>query len=197
MKIIPLLAVPLALAAAPQAPVKVATQLSAGMQLVYVSDGRTQSPWVVDSVQVGQQLRPGADCASLQISRRPSDPRPDRSKLCLAGDTLYRWSHSAWEVFRPVGPDMDLTLLKSNGDSVRYETEALGEDMISGTAVQVVSTTVTTVDGRGNPRLRVRERYAVTLATATSGTFESPDPSGPGRWTARHKFELKSMRPGP
>jgi hypothetical protein len=197
MRIVALLAIPVGLAAPLQAPVKVGSQLAVGMQLVYVSDGRTQSPWVVDSVQVGQPLRAGADCASVQISRRPSDPRPDRSKLCLVGDTLFRWSHNAWEVFRPVGPDMNLTLLKSNGDTVRYETGALGEDMISGTAVPVVSTTVTTVDGRGNPRLRVRERYAVTLATATSGTFESPDPSEPGRWTARHRFELKALRPGP
>ncbi len=179
-----------------QQPVRLASQLAKGMQLVYSSDGRSQQPWSVDSVLVGQPLQPGADCASLSLRRGGANPKPERSKLCLSADTLYRWEpgRGTWAVFRPVGPDMMLTILKSNGDSVRYETGALGEDMISGTSIQVVNTTVTTVDARGRPRLRVRERYAVTLTTATRGTFESPDPAGAGRWVARHTFELKELR---
>jgi hypothetical protein len=90
---------------------------------------------------------------------------------------------------------MTVTIVKSNGDSVHYATGALGEDMISGNSIAVVNTTVTTVDGKGRPRLRVRERYAVTLATATSGTFESPAPDDPGRWLTQHKFVLKDLKP--
>jgi len=175
-----------------------ASRLVPGTQLFYVSDGRAQPPWVVDSVQTGQPLKPGADCASLTLRRRPEDPKPERSRLCLASDTLYRWEKAAgaWVVFRPVGPDMAVTLVKANGDSVHYETGALGEDMVSGNAIGVVSTTVTTVDASGRARLRVQERYAISLATATSGTFEAPDPAAPGRWVVRHTFALKELRPG-
>ena len=174
-----------------------ASGLIDGMQLIYASDGRVQPPWVVDSVRTAQPLRPASQCAMVALRRRPSDPRPDRSKLCLAADTLYRWeaARNAWDPFRPVGPDMTLTLVRANGDTVRYETGALGEDMVSGQAVTVVSTTVTTVDRQGRPRLRVRERFAVSLATAVSGTFEAPDPSSPGHWVTRHTFTLREVVP--
>jgi hypothetical protein len=179
-----------------QQPARVASLLDEGMQLVYVSDGRTQAPWTVDSVRVGLPLRDGSDCATLSLRRGPQDPRPERSRLCLAADTLYRWDskRNGWSVFRPVGPDMNLTVVRPNGDSVHYATGPLGEDVVSGTAVQVVSTTVTTVDAQGRSRLRVRERYAVTLATATSGTFEVPDPTNRGSWVPQHTFTLKEMR---
>lgn len=180
-----------------QQPARLGSQLSEGMQLVYVSDGRSQPPWSVDSLRVGEPMRPAADCVSVTLRRGRADPRPQRSRLCLSADTLYRWepARKSWSVSRPVGPDMNLSIVKANGDSVNYSTGALGEDMISGTAIQVVTTTVTTVDAQGRPRLRVRERYAVTLATATSGTFEAPDPANAGRWVTSHSFELKEIRP--
>ena len=183
--------------AAAQEPARLASQLGEGMQLIYESDGRPQAALTVDSLGVGAPLRPGSDCATLSLRKGPTDPKPERNRLCLAADTLYRWDarRGSWSVLRPVGPDMTLTVVKANGDRVQYATGALGEDMISGTAIQVVSTTATTVDARGRPRLRVRERYAVTLATATSGTFESPDPSAPGQWVAQHTFVLKGLRP--
>ncbi|MGH7497635.1 MAG: hypothetical protein ACREL3_02155 [Gemmatimonadales bacterium] len=180
-----------------QQPARVASQLSKGMALVYVSDGRSQPPWLVDSLGAGDPLRPGTDCASVSLRRGATDRRPEHSRLCLSSDTLYRWesARKSWSMFRPVGPDMSFTIVKANGDSVHYATGALGEDMISGTAIQVVNTTMTTVDALGRPRLRVRERYAVSLATATSGTFEAPDPAGGGRWVPKHTFELKELRP--
>ena len=175
-----------------------ASRLTPGTQLFYVSDGREQPPWIVDSVQIGQPLKPGAECASLSLRRKPDDPKPERSRLCLASDTLYRWEKAtgAWVISRPVGPDMAVTLVKTNGDSVRFETGARGEDMVSGNAIGVVSTTATTVDATGRPRLRVRERYAVSLATAISGTFEAPDPAARGLWILKHTFALKELRPG-
>ena len=171
-----------------------ASRLSPGTKLFYVSDGREQPPWVVDSVQIAQALKPGADCATLTLRRKPEDPKLERSRLCVASDTLYRWEKGAWAVSRPVGPDMSLTLVKANGDSVHYETGALGEDMVSGNAIAVVSTTVTTVDASGRARLRVRERYALSLATAVSGTFEAPDPAARGLWILKHTFALKELR---
>ncbi len=196
MKIAIVLAAVGASLAPPQEPARLASQLGEGMQLIYESDGRSQRPLTVDSLAVGRPLRPGADCATLSLRKGPTDPKPERSRLCLAADTLYRWDagRGSWSVFRPVGPDMELTIVRPNGDSVHYANGALGEDMISGTAIPVVSTTATTVDSRGRPRLRVRERYAVTLATATSGTFESPDPSAPGQWVARHTFVLRGLK---
>ncbi len=174
-----------------------ASRLTPGTQLFYVSDGREQSPWIVDSVQTGQPLKPNAECASLTLRRKPADPKPERSRLCLASDTLYRWEKGAgaWVVSRPVGPDMAVTVVKPNGDSVHYETGARGEDMVSGNAIGVVSMTVTTVDAGGRARLRVRERYAISLATAISGTFEVPDPAARGLWIVKHTFALKELRP--
>jgi hypothetical protein len=174
-----------------------ASRLSEGAQLFYFTDGRAQPPWIVDSVRSGQALRPNADCASLTIRRSPSDRSPERSRLCVSGDTLYRLQPGKdWAPSRPVGPDMTLTIVKPNGDSVLYETGAMGEDLVSGNAIQVVSTTITTVDARGRPRFRVRERYAVSLATATGGLIENPDPGAAGQWVTKHNYSLKELKPG-
>jgi hypothetical protein len=176
----------------------VASRLTKGAQLFYFTDGRAQPPWIVDSVQTGQSFRPNADCASMTIRRTPSDTKPERSRVCVSGDTLYRLEAGKkdWKAARPVGPDMTLLMVTARGDSILYETGALGEDLISGDAIPVVSTTITTVDAKGQRRRRIRERFAVSLATATTGVIELPDPAAPGNWMVKHNYSLKELKPG-
>jgi hypothetical protein len=182
----------------PQQAGTLASRLNEGAQLFYYTDGRAQPPWIVDSVRTGQSLMPNADCASMTIRRRPSDTKPERIKACISGDTLYRGAAGGkdWSASRPVGPDMTLTVVTANGDTSHYETGALGEDLISGASIQIVTTTITTVDAKGRPRSRVRERYAVSLAAATNGVIETPVPSSPGTWDVKHNYSLKELKPG-
>lgn len=182
----------------PQQAGVLASRLSEGAQLFYYTDGRAQAPWIVDSVRTGQPFIPNADCASMTIRRRPSDTKPEKTRACISGDTLYRWEpgKKSWSPSRPVGPDMTFTVVTAKGDTSHYETGALGEDLISGAAIQVVATTITTVDARGRPRARIRERYAVSLAAATNGVIETPNPSSPGTWDAAHNYSLKELKPG-
>jgi hypothetical protein len=173
-----------------------AADLRPGMQLVYASGGRDQAPWVIDVVERGLALKGDADCAKLGIRRRAGQTEADESRLCVDGGTLFAWDAAArdWIPQRPVGPNMQLTLPRSNGDSVRYETGALDGETIGALQIQVVATTVTTMDSSGRPKRRLRERFAVTLATATGGIFEVPDDTAPTGWRTEQAFELRAIR---
>jgi hypothetical protein len=83
---------------------------------------------------------------------------------------------------------------RPNGDSVHYETGSRAEEMIGDLRVVVVPTVVTTVDSLGRPKARLRERFALALATATGGTFERPDPAASGQWKPQSTFVLKELR---
>ena len=135
----------------------------------------------------------------VHLRRRP-DPSPsEESRLCLANDTLYRWDVKLgdWTIMRPVGPRMSWTTRQAGGDVVRYETGRTAEEKISGRAIPVVHATVTTLDSTGRPKRRLRERYALSLATATGGTFEIPDSSRAGEWRGQRTFALREIRPKP
>jgi hypothetical protein len=180
-----------------QDPAPLAGQLGQGMELVYTSDGVPQPPWTVDSVRLGVDGLPGAECVLVQIRRNPGGAAPER--FCLAHDTLYRRSkpEDRWEITRPVGPRMQWSTRRANGDSVHYETGATSVETIGGLEIGVVHTQITTVDSLGRAKARLRERYALGLLTATGGTFERPDSTAPGGWQPRSTFELKEIRPGP
>ena len=173
-----------------------ASQLRPGMQLVYASSGRDQAPWVIDVVERGLALKGDADCAKLGIRRRAGQTEADETRLCVDRDTLYAWDAAArdWTPQRPVGPHMQLTLPRPDGDSVRYETGALGEETIGTLSVRVVATTVTTMDSSGRPKRRLRERFALALATATGGIFEVPDATASTGWRTEQVFELRAIR---
>ena len=175
-----------------------ASGLEAGMQLLYESEGERQPPWSIDSVRLGGKLREGSECAVVHLRRRPDQLSPEESRLCLANDTLYRWDakREDWAIARPVGPRMTWTTREAGGDVVRYETGETAEEKISGHAIPVVHTTVTTSDSAGTPKRRLRERYALSLATATGGTFETPDTGRAGAWRSQRRFELREIRPG-
>jgi hypothetical protein len=168
------------------------------MQLLYESEGEQQPPWSIDSVSLGATLRQGAECAVVHLRRRPDQSFPDEHRLCLAHDTLYRWEakRAEWTIVRPVGPRMSWTTRQAGGDVVRYETKETAEERISGRAIPVVHTTVTTSDSTGRPKRRIRERYALSLTTATGSTFEMPDSSRAGEWRGQRSFELREIRPG-
>lgn len=175
---------------------KLATDLRSGMLLVYASDGGEQPPWSIDFVESRVALKDHADCARLRIRRQPSQAEPDENRLCVEKGTLYVWDSggNTWLPQRPVGPGMELILPRPNGDVVQYTTGTVSEEVISGLRLSVLETTVTTVDSSGRPRRRLRERYALTLATATGGRFEVPDPDAPVAWRTQQVFELREIR---
>jgi hypothetical protein len=175
---------------------KLASDLRQGMTLVYASGGQDQPAWSIVSLEVGAALKDQADCARLRIRRRPDEMEPDDSRLCVEHQTLYAWDtdRAAWLPQRPVGPDMDLTIPRAGGGSVRYVTGIVGVDVIGARRLRVVDTTVTTMDAAGKAVRRLRERYALSLATATGGRFETPDPERPGEWRTQQIFELREIR---
>ena len=167
------------------------------MRLVYHANGQEQPAWTVDSVQAGLALERYTNCVRTYIRRRVDQTQPEESRLCVSRDTLFGWDtrRAAWLPQRPVGPGMVLVLARSNGDTVRYATDSTTHENISGRQIAVLSTTVTTVDSLGRPKRRLRERYALSLTTATGGRFETPDPSAPGAWRTDQEFELREIRP--
>ena len=88
---------------------------------------------------------------------------------------------------------MTWTSRRDNGDQVRYETDQAAQETISGRSFAVVHTTVTTADSAGRPKRRLRERYAISLTTATGGAFETADSTG--AWQVQRRFELREIRP--
>ena len=124
---------------------RLAADLRAGMLLVYSSDGRAQAPWSVESVEAGAPLKPDADCARVRIRRQPTQT-PEEARLCVDQGMLHSWDgiRNAWVAQRPVGPGMELTINRPNGDVVRYVTANAAEDVIGAFRIRVVETTVTT-----------------------------------------------------
>jgi hypothetical protein len=176
---------------------RLGADLRTGMQLVYSWDGHDQPPWSLDAVETGGVFKDGAaDCIRLVIRRQPDQVEPEENRLCIVGNNLYGWdpAREGWVKQRPVGPDMELTLGRSNGDTVQYATGAVTEEVVGTFRLSVVATTVTTLDSSGRPRRRLRERYAVSLAAATGGRFEVPDPFTPGAWRTQQVFELRYIR---
>jgi hypothetical protein len=175
---------------------KLASDLRQGMTLVYASGGQDQPPWSIVSVEAGAVLKERADCARLRIRRRPDEVELDDSRLCVEEQILYAWNtdRGAWLPQRPVGPNMDLTIPRASGRSEHYVTGSIGVDVIGGRHLRVVDTTLTTIDATGNAVRRLRERYALSLATATGGRFETPDPERPGQWRTQQIFELREIR---
>jgi len=170
---------------------RVAADLSPGVQLHYTAGTQFTSPWIVDSVAVGVPLMPGADCARFTIRR--GEQAPNESRYCVLRDTMFVWDarRSAWTAQRPVGPRMTMVHARVGGDTVRYTTDTLTFETISGVRVPVLPTTVLTLDSLGKPRRRLRERYALSLATATGGVFEAAD--GNGGWRPEQIFELQRL----
>ena len=185
----------LAATAAADSP-KLAADLKPGMMLVYGSDAGNQPPWTVEAVEAGAALKENADCARVRIRRQPSQSAVEESRLCIENGMLHGWDapRNAWVAQRPVGPGMELTINRPNGDVIRYVTGSESEEVIGTFRLRVLETTVTTTDSTGRPVRRLRERYAATLTTATGGRFEVPDLGAPDGWRIQQAFELTEIR---
>jgi len=178
-----LLVLVLVVGAHQQAAQRPAAALQAGMQLLYVSDGVEQEPWVVDSVWLDAALMDRSACARVLLRRRPAQS-PDDTRVCVKSDTLFGWDarRATWVPQRPVGPNMVFRAQRANGDTVRYATSGYAEELVSGIALRVLPTMIVTVDSLGRPKRRLEERYAIALVTATMGRFEVPDSSASAGW---------------
>lgn len=161
--------------------------LVAGMVLEY-STGTGTSKWVIDSVAG----RGDPECGRVWLRRdTTSESRHD----CVRAGVLERWSDgsSRWVEQRPVGLGGRRSYRRGAG-TVEFLVEGFGVDTISGAAVPVVVTTVTTFDSAGVARRRLRERYAIGLTTATWGRFEAMDAGSPSGWTTQQEFRLVAIR---
>jgi hypothetical protein len=175
---------------------RLASDLRLGMRLVYASEGRDRPAWVVELVETGAPLKEGADCARVKIRRQAGEAAVPEERLCIENGMLYAWNarEGSWLAQRPVGPHMELTIPRANGDSVRYVTGDMEEHVIGQHRFRVVGTVMTTTDAAGKPKRRLTERYAVGLGTAIGGRFELPDPEMPGAWRTEQIFELREIR---
>jgi hypothetical protein len=184
----------LLLAVAQAAAPRVGADLRAGMQLVYGSDMGEQPPWTVERIEAGSRLMEGADCAVVQIRRQPGPAAAPVAELCVENSLLKtRNAAGEWVIQRPVAPRMEVSLTRPNGDTVRIVTGEVEEVTIGARRIPAVLTTMTTIDAAGRPRQRLTERYALSLTTATSGRFETPDASAPSGWRTTQVFELRTI----
>jgi hypothetical protein len=169
-----------------------AAGLTSGLRLVYASGGSEQPAWTVDSVTHGVVVGARQGCARIVLRTRPNQPTPELRLLCRGGDTLFAWNAAAAElrVQRPIGAGMSVAIPQANGGSVRYVTGDAGRAEVSGRGIGFVHTTVTTHDASGRLVRRLRERYAVSLATALDGVFEVPDSAAVGGWRETQRFTL-------
>lgn len=83
---------------------------------------------------------------------------------------------------------MTLRLAVANGGTAIYETAEIETITVSGFQVPIVKTVVTTLDAAGKSVRRLRERFALTLGTATDGVFEAMQPDG--TWKVTQEFAL-------
>ena len=163
--------------------------------LTYASDGALQAPWRVrhDGV-LRQEIAGTSYCVRFVMQRGATASPADSSRLCVAGDTIFTVESSgAIRATRPVGPGMTLVVPTRLRGTAYYQTLSAATDTISGMAIPIVLTTVTTRDSLGRMVQRLTERYSPGLATATRGEFSVPDSTVPGGWRMRQVFELKSI----
>jgi hypothetical protein len=156
------------------------------MQLVYASQGRESPPWQVDSLDLGARYGARAHCSTVRFGAR------DIRRTCVGNDTLFAWNDSAQVLtpVRPVGARMSMRVRGARGNTLIYETSDTATVAVSDLRIPIVHTTVTTVDSTGKVVRRLRERFALSLATAIDGVFEVPSESSAAGWRVEQEFAL-------
>lgn len=185
-----------AIAAALQMMPPLGSLLTPRMELVYASDG-VETPWAVDSVTHDTTFGGRRGCVRMRIRTSPTQQTADTRAQCADSAMMYSWdtTTSSLRAIRPLTPNTTVEFDLSGGRKTRYETTHFTRDVIGGQVIDVLPTTVTTLDANGRAVSRLRERFAITLATATGGTFESPDITARGGWRETRSFELVAIRP--
>jgi hypothetical protein len=120
---------------------------------------------------------------------------------------MFNWDErsSTARPVRPLGSRTTLEIAQASGGRVRFETteplverirlEQLSTGAAAATTdIEVIPTTVTTIDSAGKIVRRLRERFSIALATATGGEFEVPDSTQAGGWRTVRRFELVAIR---
>ena len=173
-----------------QTPGRPGVDLAAGTRLIYQS-GSGRQVWVVDSTKLDSV----AWCGRIFLRREAA--APEERFDCLEDGYLLRRAATTgqWRRIRPIHPGLELTTPTAAGGRVTYQVGAAVVDTIDGRPISVVETVVTTWDSTGTTRRRLRERYAVTLTTATWGIVEVPDSTARGGWRAEQEFRLVAIEP--
>ena len=170
--------------------------LGTGTRLWYTSGGREGDPWTVERIVHDTTLGDVEGCAVIHLRTSPTQASPEIRNWCVRGDSLFAWdaTEQIHRLLRPVGANMSVRVQSARGGSVTYSTGPATEwryvdDAISiGTVV--VPTVVVTRDSTGRVIRRLRERYALSLATAVSGIFEVPDSTRADGWREERVFTL-------
>jgi hypothetical protein len=166
-----------------------------GAELVYAANGTVTSTWRVDSIAYDLLIEGRTGCVRVRFAPGGPSPGVEERLSCAAGDTLFTWDAAGqrWRAARPIAPDRILEIPGRNRVN-RYVTGAAREEQIGPHRVEVVETTVTTLDSTGVAIRRLRERYAPSLGTATWGVFETPDSATSGGWRVNTEFTLVEIR---
>lgn len=173
---------------------RLASQLQDGMRLEYVSEGGPASSWLVGTATPVANTPAGSDCMRYVVQKGPEPGAADSLRQCVRGDTLFAIDrYGEWVPMRPVGPNMRLEIRRTNGSTL-IETAGSAADTVSGVAVPVVVTTYTIRGPNGQAIQQLRERFAVSLGTATRGTFYEADSSAPDGWKVQRNFHMTAIR---
>jgi hypothetical protein len=175
MRILAALAILIGLQSAP--PV-LGGRLKAGMQLHYASNG-VETPWLVVSTRADTVDEAGRRCLSVRLRMSPADTNTVSRIQCREGDRMYAWSPSSRAMLpaRPIGQGV-LEMRPTATGQAKYTAGPLEVDTIGGQGYVVVPTVVETLDPSGRVVRRLRERFAIELATATCGVFELAEGTG-------------------
>lgn len=169
--------------------------LRQGMQLVYSSDG-VDTPWSVDTLAGDTTFGGKRGCIRLRMRTSPTQTVPDLRMQCADSAMMYAWDTvtATLRATRPLTANARVEFSLSGGRKARYETGTPTKETIGGRHIDVLPTTVTTLDAEGRAVSRLRERFAISLATATGGVFEVPDMTAPEGWRVTRKFDLVAIR---
>jgi hypothetical protein len=169
---------------------RLASQLQDGMRIEYTADPGGPSTWLIGTAIPFANADAGSDCKRYVVQKGPEPGAADSLRQCVRGDTLYAISRFGdWTAMRPVGANMKLEIRRTNGSTL-IETGAGAADTVSGMVVPVVVTTYTIRGPNGQAMQQLRERYAVSLGTATRGTFYEADPTAADGWKVQRTFGI-------
>ena len=169
-------------------------RLITGMQLVYSSNG-IEAPWLVVSANADSVVAEGRRCLSVRLRLNPADSSITWRIQCADGKQMLALNAAEGRLSpaRPLDAG-ELVMRRADGSMTRYVARAIEADTIGGVAYVVVPTVVEYTDPAGKVVRRLRERFAIELATATCGVFEAAD--GAGFRTERQFVLAAVVNPG-